>query len=170
MESETTVQGGDIELYTSAGLAAPLGLFFLVFTFLNLFGEVLGTFGRKFIFEMDVVMGGLLGIPHYSKLESIMLGMGVVGASLLWSRNPNHQLPAILGLMVVDLYLLICVAYAVNARQPFIPFMIPIAPLTAIIIWRYVRFLNPVYHTTAINLSFHHAKQKSEIGAGDSEV
>ena len=139
-----------MELYTSAGLGAPLGLLFLFFVVLNLFGDAMGTFGRKFIFEMDVVMGGLLGIPNYSKLEAMMIIPGVIGTCLLWSRSPLLQFLAILGLMCVDLYLLICVAYGVNARQPTIPFIIPMAPITAIIIWRCVSFLNPVYYTSVI--------------------
>ena len=111
----------------------------------------MGPGGRKFIFEMDAVMGGLLGIPHYSKLEAVMLGFRGLAAFLLWSRNPVVQLVAILGLMVADLYLLICVAYGRNARQPIIPsFIIIMAPVTGIIIWCCVSFLSPVYYITLI--------------------
>ena len=107
MYSVEYAQGGHVELYISAGLGVPLGCFFLVFTVLNLFGELLGSFGRMFIFEMDAVMGGLLGIPHYSKIEALMIGCGSVGAFLLWSRDPVCQLLSILGLVIVGLYLLI---------------------------------------------------------------
>ena len=72
MEWSSYIQGRDVELYTSAGLAIPFGLFFLIFAVKNIFGEVMGPGGRIFIFEMDAVMGGLLGIPHYSKLEAVI--------------------------------------------------------------------------------------------------
>jgi hypothetical protein len=146
MDSDEYAQGGNMELYISAGLGTPLGCFFLVFTILNLFGELLGSFGRMFIFEMDAVMGGLLGIPHYSKIEALMVGCGSAGAFLLWSRNPVCQLFSILGLLVVDLYVLICLSYGINARQPLGPFIVPLVPITAIVIWRCISFLNPAYY------------------------
>ena len=101
---------------------------------------------RMFIFEMDAVMGGLLGIPHYSKIEALLIGCGSVGAFLLWSRDPVYQLFSILGLLVVDLYVLTCLSYDINALQPLAPFIVPLVPITAIIIWRCISFLNPAYY------------------------
>ena len=98
--------GGDIELYISAALALLLGLMYTAFGLANLFGQLLGPKGKIFIFEMDEVdngtfvwetflsqccsfqvMGGLLGIPNYSKLEAILLFLGAVGAFLCWSSQ-----------------------------------------------------------------------------------
>ena len=126
--------GGVVEFYISAGLAVPLGIFFCVFTILNLFGKHFGSFGRMFIFEMDEVMGGLLGIPHYSKVEAVMIGSGALGAWLLWFRDPVYQLVSILGLLIVCIYLFICVVYAINARQIVLHFVIPTVPVAGIII------------------------------------
>merc|ERR1712227_916194 len=97
-------EGGVVEFYVSAGLAVPFGIFFCVFTILNLFGKHFGSFGRMFIFEMDEVMGGLLGIPHYSKLEAIMIGSGAAGSWLQWVRDPLVQLVSVLGLIIVNIY------------------------------------------------------------------
>ena len=35
-------------------------------------------------------MGGLLGIPNYSKLEAILLFLGAVGAFLCWSSQVQY--------------------------------------------------------------------------------
>ena len=61
--------------------SAGLGLMLTGFAGLNLVGDFVGgTFFNKFIFEMDRVMGGQLGIPHYSKVEFCMLALGAAGA------------------------------------------------------------------------------------------
>ena len=149
MDSSTNYhEGSDVEFYISAGVSVPFGIFFCVFTILNLFGKHLGSFGRMFLFEMDEVMGGLLGIPHYSKLEAIMIGSGAVGSWLLWVRDPLVQLVSVLGLIIVNIYFYICVVYAINARQIVWMFVIPTIPVAAIIIWRCVRFLDPIYYST----------------------
>merc|ERR1712047_40059 len=81
-ETEGYSPGGDAELYISATLALLLGLMFTALGVANLFGQLLGPKGKIFIFEMDQVMGELLGIPNYSKLEAVLLLLGAVGAFL----------------------------------------------------------------------------------------
>ena len=114
MDSDEYAQGGDIELYISAGLGTPLGCFFLVFTILNLFGELLGSFGRIFILEMDAIMGGLLGIPHYSKIEALM----ICGSFPTVVKEPCllvtlHSRTSGCGSLYLNLF-----TYGINARQP----------------------------------------------------
>ena len=111
-ETEGYSPGGDAELYISATLALLLGLMFTALGVANLFGQLLGPKGKIFIFEMDQVtklfveessdqpdnknreekstfqvMGELLGIPNYSKLEAVLLLLGAVGAFLCWSSE-----------------------------------------------------------------------------------
>ena len=102
---------------------------------------------------MDEVMGGLLGIPHYSKVEAVMIGSGALGAWLLWFRDPVYQLVSILGLLIVCIYLFICVVYAINARQIVLHFVIPTVPVAGIIIWRCARFLDPIYYSTVATVA-----------------
>ena len=131
--------GSVTELYVSAGLCLPLGLLFLVMALMNLLGEHLGSPGRRFIFEMDEVgrrdndifseefilkhfkkycencacqvMGGLLGIPHYSKLEFILLAFTSTGLFLAWAQDPALGLVTVLGLLTGTLYMLVCTVY-----------------------------------------------------------
>ena len=44
-----------------------------------------GSFGQKFLYEMDVVFGALFNMKkHYSKIEALILTPGVVA---LWNFN-----------------------------------------------------------------------------------
>ena len=63
-----------------------MGLF--VHTCFNAFGECMGSHGRLFLREIDGVMGALLGIPHYSKLEACVFTIGVIGCSLSGNHDP----------------------------------------------------------------------------------
>ena len=55
-------------------------------------------------------MGGLLGIPHYSKLEFILLALTSAGLFLAWARDPALGLVTVLGLLTGSLYMLVCTA------------------------------------------------------------
>ena len=48
-------------------------------------------------------MGGLLGIPHYSKLEFILLALTSAGLFLAWARDPALGLVTVLGLLTGSL-------------------------------------------------------------------
>merc|ERR1719397_1211617 len=118
------VAGTGNENLAFAGVALVLALLYFVMTIMNLFGEKLGSPGRKFIFEMDKVMGGLLGIPHYSKFEGILLLFAFIGLILPWTYGAisldlgiyrmritanNISLVSVLGIMTGAVYLLICI-------------------------------------------------------------
>merc|ERR1712130_997625 len=126
-EAEEYSPGGDVELYISATLALLLGIMFTALGIANLFGHLLGPKGKIFIFEMDQVMGELLGIPNYSKLEAVLLL-----------------------LLIGTVYMGICVSYGINARQPLPPFLVPLAYNLALLVWRGVSFLHPDYRVTVI--------------------
>ena len=55
-------------------------------------------------------MGGLLGIPHYSKLEFVLLALTSAGLFLAWARDPALGLVTVLGLLTGSLYMLVCTA------------------------------------------------------------
>ena len=127
------------EHYVFAGLCVPLGLFFLLMSLMNLLGEHLGSPGRRFIFEMDEVMGGLLGIPHYSKLEFVLLLFTSLGFWLTWVLQPEAVLVSVLGILTGTVYMLVCLIYAIYARQNKVAFLVPCVVNLALLIWRSVR-------------------------------
>ena len=113
---------------------------YLIMALMNLLGERLGSPGRRFIFEMDEVMGGLLGIPHYSKLEFVLLMFTSLGFWLTWVLQPEAVLVSVLGILTGTVYMLVCVFYAVYARQNRVAFLIPFLVNLALLIWRSVRY------------------------------
>ena len=128
------------ENYVFAGICVPLGLFFLLMALMNLLGECLGSPGRRFIFEMDEVMGGLLGIPHYSKLEFVLLLFTSLGFWLTWVAQPEAVLVSVLGILTGTTYMLVCVFYAIYARQNKVVFLVPCLVNLALLIWRSIRY------------------------------
>jgi len=149
-ETEGYSPGGDAELYISATLALLLGLMFTALGVANLFGQLLGPKGKIFIFEMDQVMGELLGIPNYSKLEAVLLLLGAVGAFLCWSSEATISLVSILGLLIGTVYMGVCLSYGVNAQQPLGPFLVPLVYNLGVLVWRCVSFLHPEHRVTVV--------------------
>ena len=128
------------ENYVFAGLCVPLGVFYFIMALMNLLGERLGSPGRRFIFEMDEVMGGLLGIPHYSKLEFVLLLFTSLGFWLSWVLEPETVLVSVLGILTGTVYMLVCVFYSIYARQNKVMFLIPFLVNLALLIWRSIRY------------------------------
>ena len=87
------------------------------------------------------VMGGLLGIPHYSKLEFIFLSFTSVGFFLTWVYDPLISFVTVLTILTGTVYLLICVFYGFFAKQNKLVFAIPFLVNLALLIWRSVRFV-----------------------------
>lgn len=104
------------------GACTVLGLFYAMFALFNLFGDsgALGSFGAKFIFEMDEVMGALIGIPkYYSKMEAVIL----FGASFcLFSSLFGEIVHVCMGLVVVIGYMITCSVYAFCVKLPVVVF------------------------------------------------
>ena len=143
-------EGGLAEFYISSAVVTLLALFYLLFAGFNLFGIWMGSFGRKFIFEMDDVMGGLIGIPHFSKVEGAILVFGAVTGPLSWAVDSRTKFVTIFGLLIIDIYFLVCVAYSLNARQPHIQYWILISANTSVVIWRTIRFLCPQFYLAVL--------------------
>eukprot|EP00929_Paragymnodinium_shiwhaense_P109480 TRINITY_DN75929_c0_g1_i1.p1 TRINITY_DN75929_c0_g1~~TRINITY_DN75929_c0_g1_i1.p1 ORF type:complete len:215 (+),score=32.90 TRINITY_DN75929_c0_g1_i1:112-756(+) len=132
------------EYYVFCAVCVPLGLMFTVFAIFNLIHNTgaLGSFGHKFGYEMDVVMGGLLGIPHYSKVESVMLAFGAAGAAFAVTRT--NELVAVLGLSSAAAYMYVCALYAYFAKlwkQEGSAFVVMGTLSAALVCWRWVRFM-----------------------------
>ena len=96
-------------------LSSLMALFLLVFAWKNAsWDRSQKAADQMFGFEMDKVMGGLMGIGRYSKVEAVVLflaGTGIVGC--WW---PKAVLYCVLGFILAILYLCICYAYAIYAR------------------------------------------------------
>ena len=58
------MEGTETENYVFAGICVPLGIFYLIFSIMNLLGEFLGSPGRRFIYEMDEVIKIFLENPE----------------------------------------------------------------------------------------------------------
>ena len=108
---------------------------------MNLRGASLGKEGRRFIFEMDEVMGGLMGIPRFSRLEGSVLALGSIGSFLAWSSNPTMQTLTVLGLVLLMVYMVVCSIYSVVAKQPVLPYLIISSLLAGLIAWRALRMM-----------------------------
>ena len=117
--------------------SAGLGIMFTGFAGMNLLGDFVGgTFLNKFIYEMDQVMGGQLGLPHYSKVEACMLALGAAGAwSSLLAPERGTLLP-VCGFISAAAYMFICSAYAVvTGGSPVAPFAC-IGAISTAIVWQ----------------------------------
>ena len=140
-------------VHDHGGGDSPLGLdaYGLQFTALNLLsdlGSPFGTFGVKFIYEMDEVMGGQLGIKHYSKLEACMLALGAGGCV---SSFLGYQLLPVLGLTSAAGYMYICSLYAFFVGMPIPPFFVVGVVSSLALGYRFRFFLdNPDDVSTAI--------------------
>ena len=135
------MDGTATENYVFAGISVILGIFYLIMALMNALGEFLGSPGRRFIFEMDDVMGGLLGIPHYSKLEFPILLFTSLGFFLTWVHDdPVVSFVTVLGILTGTIYMVICTFYVIFARQPKIFFIIACIINLSLLIWRCVRY------------------------------
>lgn len=129
------------ENYVFAGISVLLGIFYLIMALMNALGEFLGSPGQRFIFEMDDVMGGLLGIPHYSKLEfPILMFTSIGGFFLTWVYDPDVSFVTVLGILTGTIYMVICTFYAIFARQPKIFFIIACLINLSLLVWRCIRY------------------------------
>ena len=75
-------------------------------------------------------MGGLMGLPCYSKIEAVWLSLGVVGAFVSWKGDQCSMVILISTFVCVGTYFGTCLIYAYYARQPLAPFiMLSVLPL-----------------------------------------
>lgn len=133
--------------------AFVLGLFFLCFALLSAFAHSpkLGTFGARFSYEMQVVMGGLLGISNYMTIETVVLGISAWGCIKCITFPPTHDHMPTISLTVALCYFFVLLFYGWLSGTgiiPFIPFFILIAVELS---WRIIRFTDAIaFHVTGI--------------------
>lgn len=130
-----------VETIISSVFCTLFGILFAKFSYMNLRGKSLGKEGRRFIFEMDEVMGGLMGIPRFSLLEGSVLALGSLGTFLAWSNNPTMQTLTVLGLVLLAVYMVVCSIYSIVAKQPILPYLIISSLLVGLIVWRALRMM-----------------------------
>lgn len=141
-----------IEYALSNGILTVLAVFFTVFTVLNLAGEKFGSFGAKFLYEMDEIMGGLLGIPNYSKVEAIFTGLGALGLWSIWFTGGCSRL-FLYSAGLLEAYLFLCASYAYFAKQPVVIFASMGLFIDMIAAHRYFRFSTDVTFGELVVLS-----------------
>eukprot|EP00933_Yihiella_yeosuensis_P055066 TRINITY_DN5371_c0_g1_i3.p1 TRINITY_DN5371_c0_g1~~TRINITY_DN5371_c0_g1_i3.p1 ORF type:complete len:230 (-),score=28.21 TRINITY_DN5371_c0_g1_i3:242-931(-) len=133
---------GDVFGIVILVLSVLLGLMFSIFTILNAFADVFpkcfGSFGVRFIYEMDEVMGGQLGIPHYSKVEALLLLTGSVGAWI--SIFTDGLLIPCIGFTCGMVYMIICALYGAVTGTGAGPFL-AVAALAATCLFKHTREL-----------------------------
>ena len=113
------------------------------FTYMNLTWNWQNTSaGNKFGHEMDQVMGKMLGIPHFSKLEGTMMGIGTIGLWMSLFIDPVFQFYCILLQCAILMYFMICLVYFIIVEQA-VPLCLGIIAFTGgLIFWRFSSFLN----------------------------
>eukprot|EP00326_Haptolina_ericina_P000499 CAMPEP_0181203280 /NCGR_PEP_ID=MMETSP1096-20121128/19298_1 /TAXON_ID=156174 ORGANISM="Chrysochromulina ericina, Strain CCMP281" /NCGR_SAMPLE_ID=MMETSP1096 /ASSEMBLY_ACC=CAM_ASM_000453 /LENGTH=173 /DNA_ID=CAMNT_0023293863 /DNA_START=138 /DNA_END=659 /DNA_ORIENTATION=- len=90
---------------------------------------------------MDQVMGGQLGIPHYSKVEACLLALAAAGA---WSSIlTGLQLLPVLGFTSGAAYMFICFFYAYFTHgSPMGPFLVMGFVFGLLACYRWVNYLD----------------------------
>ena len=112
-----------MKYWVFCGLATALCFIFTIFALFNLVADfgVLGSFGSKFLYEMDEVMGrSLMGVPHYSKVEGTILLVGSLGLFTCWW---GHNQTTFLGCCVCCCYMMTCSTYAYIMKFPTFVFL-----------------------------------------------
>ena len=85
-------------------------------------GNPFETFRTKFIYEMDELMGGQLGLPRYSKMEVLFPGLSAAGAVASLSIDQQLLELPILGLVSCCTYVGICSPYSIFTDTRTAPF------------------------------------------------
>ena len=105
---------------------------------------------NKFGHEMDNIMGKMMGIPHFSKLEGIMMGMGTIGLWMSWSNDPVYQFFCVLLQCAILMYFMICLVYFIIIQQAVPLCMGIIAFVGGIIFWRFMSFLDKTVYAARL--------------------
>lgn len=114
------------------------------FALLNLFGNCLDYPSvTMFMYEMDHVMGGALGLPHYSKIEGLLLGLAAAG---VWSSMfTSNQLLPVLGYIALGTCMAICSLcgiYTGPPPYPIVPFVVVGLVSTVLLVYRWNKHLD----------------------------
>lgn len=142
------------ELFLCNTLTVFLGTFFAIFALLNVISRfgVLGRFGARFAYEMDVIMGGLLGIPYYSLVEAVLFAVAAYGMlNAMFGPTPTNTWPLV-GLLIGTMYLGMVNFYAVFSKQPLTPFVTLTVISGSLFVWRLVRFTDPLVYGELVKI------------------
>lgn len=125
--------------------AFALGVFYLSVSLLGVFGKSprLGTFGARFTYEMQEIMGGLIGVPNYMMIESVALVVTAWGCLKCVSfPPPSDHMPGI-SLTLALGYCLVVLAYGCFSGSR-VAYFVPVFLLTVgQACWRFARFTAP---------------------------
>ena len=91
---------------------------------------------------MDNIMGKMLSIPNYSRLEGVMLLLCSIGCFLGWSTDQTFQLYSIILLSFGLMYFLICLVYFIIVEDGAPIALTLILFIGGIIYWKYTSFFN----------------------------
>lgn len=126
-------------------LAFLLGLFYVGVSLLGVFGTSpqLGSFGARVRYEKQVVMGGLLGVPNYLMIESVIMVVVAWGClKCITFPPPSDHMPAVSLTLALAHCVVVLVYGAVSGVN--IAYCIPVVVLTVgEASWRFARFLSP---------------------------
>jgi len=133
----------DIEYIICNILVTILSLLTFYFSYLNFFWSLLKTSAaNRFGYEMDNIMGKMLSIPHFSKLEGIMMLLSSIGCVISWSTDSVTQFYAIILLSFALMYFMICLVYFILVDDG-VPIAITLITfISGIIFWKYISFFD----------------------------
>ena len=131
------------EYIICGSLATVFSIATAFFTYMNLTWNWQNTSAaNKFGHEMDCVMGRMLGIPHFSKLEGLMMGIGTIGLWMSWLNEPALQYYCILLQCAILMYFMICLVYFIIVEQAVLLCLGIVIFTGGIIFWRLTSFLD----------------------------
>ena len=124
-------------------LVTILSFLTFYFAYLNFFWNLLKTSAaNRFGHEMDNIMGKMLAIPNFSKLEGLMMLLSSIGCVISWSTDSVTQFYAIILLSFALMYFLICLVYFILVEDGVPIAVILITFISGIIVWKYISFFD----------------------------
>ena len=121
--------------------------------FYNFYASNLGKTGVQFIHETDIVIGeALLGVPHYSKIVSVILAVNTIGILMAWSTNNAIQLIVVccLIMQVFRQGILIFYAFFTKQNEKAVGSTFLLMSIVALTLWRANSFLDPKSYGTVV--------------------
>lgn len=142
------------ELYLCNTLTVIMAAFFAIFSFLNAIArlDILGPFGARFVYEIEVIMGGLLGVPYYTLVEAAVFAIATFGTGKAIARPPPTDPWPAASLIIGTSYLCIVTCFAHNIGQTMRPFLLMTATSGGLCVWRIVRFTDTSIHASLLEI------------------
>lgn len=124
-------------------LVVTVALLFTCIAFVDFFGDcfLMGRSGAKFYHELNIVVGGLLGIPRYSKVEGVIFTLLALGCFNVFTTSGQKQLWIIVGIMGGVAYMIMVIMFRIIAKQKNRQYITFAVLLAALDVWRMYAFL-----------------------------